>query len=83
MSITAKVTCNSKVLYSVGTTYETVVLGFVADYANGANKEWAASTPSLNFVQTVKPEVAKEFEIGDKFTVTFKKEVPDGVNETA
>lgn len=76
MSITAKVKVQGKHEYlsnSVSADAETSVkLDFVANYANGANKEWAKYTPSLNFSLNVKPEVAAKFNIGDNYTVTFK-----------
>ena len=76
--VTAKVACNTKTMNNMGTSYEQVIVGFVADYAGGVNKEWATSTPSLNFSLTVTPSVAERFNIGEKFTVTFDKEEKDG-----
>lgn len=74
MSITAKAKCSGKSLTNMGTDYEAVNLTFGADYANGANKAWASATPTLNLTMTVKPEVAKHFEIGSSFTLTFDKD---------
>lgn len=48
-------------------------LSFTADYNDGANKEWAKYTPSLNLQMTVLNEVAEDIEYGDKFTGTFEK----------
>lgn len=47
-------------------------LNFTADYNDGANKEWAKYTPSLNFQMVVLDEVAEGISYGDKFTVTFE-----------
>lgn len=46
-------------------------LSFTADYADGANKEWAKYTPSLNVSMTVLDEVAEGINYGDKFDVVF------------
>ena len=78
MAITAKAKVTGKherLANSTGTDKtKTVVLTFNADYADNRNKEWAAYTPHLNFEMTVKEEVAKLFEVGDSFTVTFAPE---------
>lgn len=75
MAITAKVKLARKNEYlsnSTSGSKETgVELSFGANYANGANKEWAKYTPSLNFTMVVKPEVAAAFEIGGNYTVSF------------
>lgn len=75
MAITAKVKLygkDEKLSNSTSDSKETgVVLSFNANYANGANKEWAKYTPALNFTMTVKPEIAARFEIGGNYTVTF------------
>lgn len=49
-------------------------LSFTADYADGANKEWAKYTPSLNFQMVVLDEVAEDIAYGDKFDVLFSKQ---------
>lgn len=72
MAVTAKVKCSGKTLSNMGTAYEAVQLAFAADYAGGANKEWAEATPVLNIGMTVKPEVAERFSIGQAFTLTFE-----------
>lgn len=69
MSITAKVTLSSK-NQSIGST----VLQFMPDYQDGKNKEWASSTPSLDFKMTVKPEVGELFKPGASYMVTFTPE---------
>lgn len=44
---------------------------FRPNYANGANKEWAMATPTLEYRMGVRPEVAALFPIGSKWTGTF------------
>lgn len=49
------------------------LLRFSVDYADGANKEWATATPSLNLEMAVKREIAeKYFPLGRKVTLTFE-----------
>jgi hypothetical protein len=48
-------------------------LSFTADYNDGANKEWAKYTPSLNLSMVVLNEVAEGINYGDKFTGTFQR----------
>lgn len=48
-------------------------LSFTADYADGANKEWAKYTPALSVSMTVLDEVVEGINFGDKFTLTFEK----------
>lgn len=67
MSITAKAWITRKE-ESIGLT----TLVFTANYANGANRDWATSTPYLEFKMTVKPEVADLFPLGSKWTVPFE-----------
>lgn len=74
MSVTAKVKCSGKSLTNMGTDYEAVNLSFGADYAGGANKEWASATPTINLTMTVKPSVAEHFDIGQAFTLTFSRD---------
>lgn len=68
MAITAKVMLQAK-NEMIGATS----LSFLPDYADGANKEWATNTPSLDFKMTVKHEIADQFKVGNKYTVTFEK----------
>lgn len=70
MAVTAKIKLTSKVPYSDGQTS----LGFMADYNDGRNKEWAKYTPGLSLNMTVKDEVAEQFSQGDSYTLTFEKE---------
>lgn len=65
--VTAKVQLAQKNAYIGGVT-----LKFMADYADGRNKEWAESTPSLSYEMQVKPSVAELFQVGGKYTVTFE-----------
>jgi len=68
-AITAKVFLSGKTPSGDGQT----TLGFTADYADGANKEWAKYTPSLALTMTVLDEVAEKFgEHGARFTLTFE-----------
>ena len=68
-AITAKVFLSGKTKSGDGQT----TLGFTADYADGANKEWAKYTPSLNLYMVVLDEVAEGINYGDKFTGTFQR----------
>jgi len=83
--ITAKAALGSMIQYPRTDGVEgDYFLSFYPDYSDGRNKEWAAASPSLNFQIVVRPDVAKLFEQGGKYTVTFEKqdedekEVPDG-----
>lgn len=51
-----------------------MTVGFIPDYADGRNKEWAKYTPSLSLVMTVKAEVAERLPVGQAFTLTFTSE---------
>lgn len=66
---TAKLFVSGKTQLSDGQTS----LVFSADYADGANKEWAKYTPALSLNMTVLDEVAEGIEYGDKFDVLFTK----------
>lgn len=66
--ITAKVKCQLK--YDTGVDGQ-VRLQFVADYADGRNKEWSVYTPMLALDMTVKAEVADQFEAGKAYTLQF------------
>lgn len=77
MSVTAKVKCNTKSLINMGSPYESVQLGFGADYTDERNKEWAQATPTLSLNMTVKPEVGELFGFGQTYTLTFEKEDAD------
>jgi hypothetical protein len=70
MATTAKVFLSSKGDPSDGQVF----LAFTADYADGANKEWAKYTPALSISMTVLEEVAADWKSGDHFTLTFEKE---------
>jgi hypothetical protein len=46
-------------------------ISFTADYADGANKEWAKYTPALSVSMTVLDEVAEGINYGDKCDLLF------------
>lgn len=70
MSVTAKVFLSGRSSNGQGETN----LSFTADYADGANKEWAKYTPSLSLSMVVLDEIAEQFgEYGTKFTLNFEK----------
>jgi hypothetical protein len=71
--ITAKVQCSSKVESGEGDTRQTVVT-FVADYADGRNKEWSLYTPALSLSMTLKGDVADRFEPSKAYTLQFVEE---------
>lgn len=72
-AITAKVFLSGESSNGDGQTN----LQFTADYADGANKEWAKYTPSLSLSMTVLDEVAEKFgPYGSKFTLTFEPDAP-------
>ena len=48
---------------------------FYPDYAGGVNKEWASSTPTLQFDITVRD--GEMFTVGKKYTVTFSEDTAD------
>jgi hypothetical protein len=77
MSITAKVRLASKVQSGADDDpNRTAQLTFAADYTDGRNKEWAAATPALSLVMTVRGDVADRFEPGRAFTLTFDEDAP-------
>lgn len=67
--VTAKITCTWK-----APGESTTQLYFGPDYADGANAEWAAATPSLSLMITVRNEVADLYATGGKYTLTFTPE---------
>lgn len=75
--VTAKVQCQSKIESGEDENRQ-VQVTFVADYADGRNKEWSLYTPALSLYMTLKGAVADEFQVGDKYTLTFEKEAKDG-----
>jgi hypothetical protein len=70
MDITAKVVCSTKTESAASTA-----LQFYPDYADGANAQWAASTPTLSLSMTVRGDVADQFEAGQHYTLTFTPDV--------
>lgn len=68
MAITAKVRCGSR----VHITDELDLATFYPDYTDGANKDWAYYTPTLNLQMNVRRDVP--FEVGAEYTLTFEKE---------
>jgi hypothetical protein len=86
--VTAKVRLGSKQSWNeAGDT----ILQFYPDYADGRNKAWAAASPSLSLMMTVRKDVAELFEQMGTYTLTFerndddkpKKEEEDGSNSSA
>lgn len=69
-NVTAKVKLDSA--EPMGT--EQTTLRFGVDYQDDRNKEWAAATPALSLVMTVRNDVLEHFNVNDKFTLTFEKE---------
>lgn len=67
-AITAKVKVGSR----VQVTDDLDVVHFYPDYADGANKDWAYYTPSLNLQMNVRRGVP--FEVGASYTLTFEKD---------
>lgn len=68
--VTAKVYCSQKTLNSyspIGAMFK-----FAVNYSDGKNKEWALSTPSLDFTMTVNN--SDMFEVGKEYTVTFEED---------
>lgn len=53
---------------------EQTLLGFSADYNDERNKEWAKYTPALGVTMTVTDAVAKNFEQGGRYLLTFEKQ---------
>ena len=64
---TAKITCTAKGPAGEGQTR----LGFSADYADGANAEWAKWTPVFSQTMVVLDQVAERFEVGQHITLVF------------
>lgn len=73
MRTTAKIVLNSKHESGVG-DHRLVVAAFSANYADGANREWATSTPTLSVSMSLKGDVADQFVIGRQYTLTFDDE---------
>lgn len=77
--ITAKLKCTGKAPSGQPTENpedQTWMLSFGPDYADGANAEWAAATPSLSLSMTVKASVAEHYAVGESWDLAFTK--PDG-----
>lgn len=79
MSVTAKVFCAAKVIQNEGTNYESWMVTFAPDYGDGRNKEWSVATPYLHLQMTLKGEVARRFEAGKHYTLTFDEETTEVV----
>lgn len=67
---TAKITCTAKGPAGEGQKR----LGFSADYANGANAEWAKWTPVFSQTMVVLDPVAERFEVGQHITLLFTEQ---------
>jgi hypothetical protein len=70
INITAKIKCQSKTDQGDGDDMR-AMLTFAPDYGEGRNASWAAMTPALSLVMTVKAAVAEQFEPGTAYTLTF------------
>jgi hypothetical protein len=68
--ITAKATCNSKLITGAG-EHRQAVVKFTAD-SSPENKEWSLYTPCLSLEMTLKGAVADRFEPGQSYTLTFE-----------
>jgi hypothetical protein len=66
----AKIVCTDK----TASGDDQVTATFGADYADGANAEWAKYTPALSLTMTLKGSAAELVEVGDHITVTFAKD---------
>lgn len=64
---TAKVTCTAKQPAGDGASR----LGFSADYAEGANADWAKYTPQLSLTTVMLDQVAQHFEVGTHVTLIY------------
>jgi hypothetical protein len=85
MNVTAKVAVSTKSVADVpgqwdpkteryDATVRNATVVMYADYANGANKEWASSTPSLQLTMVLNGDVEQFFEPGGKYTLTFVRD---------
>lgn len=68
MAVTAKVFVSNLITFAGN---DNVQVSFAPDYQDDRNKEWAAATPALHLVMTVKAEVGELFKQGGKYTLTF------------
>lgn len=58
--------------YKIPLQGDYTTINFSPDYQSEENKAWAMATPSLNFMMSVKNEVADTIENGQTFLVTFE-----------
>lgn len=72
MNTTLKMRLSSKTLTGTG-EYAQCALGFVTDYQDGRNKEWATATPVADIKFTVKHEIGERFELGKAYTFTVSE----------
>lgn len=73
--ITAKAIVHQRTETGTG-DHRQVAVKFVADYADGRNKEWAAATPVLNLEMTMSGAVAESFPVGARFELRFEPDAP-------
>lgn len=75
MSVTAKIKCDrlNETLTAEGAV-DQVTAYFSPDYEDDRNKEWSKYTPALSLTMTLKGEVAKRFNAGQKWTMTLDEE---------
>jgi hypothetical protein len=72
VAVTAKVKVSSRTVMD-----DEVQLGFMADYDDGRNREWAKFTPGMSITTRMKKEVAEYFQLGDSFVLSFEKETAE------
>lgn len=70
----ANVTAKIKVTNMSSPVGDQQTITFSPDYEDERNKEWAKFTPALSLSMTVKEEVAKNFHLGQAYTLTFSPE---------
>lgn len=66
------ITAVANLYNTIGNGPDQTTLNFTADYNDERNKEWAEFTPSLSLSMTVTNEVAKEFQAGKSYLLTFE-----------
>lgn len=73
---TAKIICSAKVICTAkqpaGEGQSR--LGFSADYADGANAEWAKYTPTFSQTVVMVDQVADHFKVGQHITLLFTED---------
>lgn len=75
-AITAKVRCNLKQEMGADDS-RCATVGFMPDYADGRNQQWALATPHLELRMTLRGDVADCIEPGKCYTLTFTEDTGD------